>query len=263
MNEMRERLLGLTNANELPFRARGEHHTRLEAFCDAVLAFAITLSVLSLEVPHDSTELLNMFRGMLSFAATFIILFWIWSIQNRGCRRFGLDDIRTHWTMAGILFVALVFTYPLKFMMGSYLDPLLGAHTMEMHHEDLSRVYALYSCGFSALTGFFWSLYRRAWDLRDVLELDEPERFDTKQQMRTFRVQAVFGVVLAALLVVIDIPHEWPRPLRLTLLLSALVGVLAVSAYLLHVVYRLQRDKKAFLAKWHARGSHDAKEELA
>jgi hypothetical protein len=253
MNEMRERLFRSTNASELPFRARGEHHTRLEAFCDAVLAFAITLSVLSLEVPHDSKELLNMFRGMLSFGVTFTILFWIWSMQNRWCRRFGLDDQRTHWTMAGILFVELVFTYPLKFMMGSFLDPLLGAHTMQMHDEDLSSVYALYSGGFSALSGLFWSLYRRAWDLRDVLELDEAERFDTQQQLWTFRVQAIFGVVMAALLMVIEIPRTLPRPLRMTLLLSALAGVLAASAYLLLGVYRVKRDKKAFLAKWHAR----------
>ena len=257
MNEIRERLARITDPSELPYHARGEHHTRLEAFSDAVLAFAITLSVLSLEVPHDSGELLKMFRGMLSFGVTFVVLFWIWSMQNRWCRRFGLDDLRTHWTMAGILFVALVFTYPLKFMMGAYLDPLLGGHTMAMHHEDLSRIYAMYSGGFAALAGLFWSLYRRAWDLRDALALDEAERFDTQQQLRTFGTQAGFGVLMAALLMVLDMPHDWPKAGRITLLLAALATVIAASVWLLLGVARLQRDKKAFLAKWRARAAQE------
>ena len=63
MNEMRARLARLADPNELPFRARGEHHLRSDAFGDAVLAFGVTLSVLSLEVAHDSHELLGRLRA--------------------------------------------------------------------------------------------------------------------------------------------------------------------------------------------------------
>ena len=66
MNEMRARLPRLADPNELPFRARGGHHTRSDAFGDAVLSYGVTLSVRSLEVPHDSHELLGRLRAFLT-----------------------------------------------------------------------------------------------------------------------------------------------------------------------------------------------------
>ena len=66
MNEMRARLARLADPNELPFRARGGHLTRLDAFCDAVLSYGVTLSVLSLEVAYDPHELLGLLRGFLT-----------------------------------------------------------------------------------------------------------------------------------------------------------------------------------------------------
>ncbi len=252
MNEMRERVRRHTERNELPYRPRGEHHTRLEAFSDAVLAFAMTLSVLSLEIPHDSQELVHLFRSLPSFLLTFGVLFGVWTAMNRWCRRFGLEDTRTIWTFGAILFIVVFYTYPLKFLAAARLDSLFGAHTVEMRTEDSGAVLALYGVGYGVLCLLFWSLYRHAWSLRDVLELDEPERLDTQLQMRSWLGSSGFGVLLVALLPMPALRLVAKGP-RIAIVLVVLAVMLGWTAVFFRNLARIQAEKKRFLAGWRAR----------
>jgi protein-S-isoprenylcysteine O-methyltransferase Ste14 len=56
------------------FRLRGLGEvSRIEALSDGVIAFAITLLVVSLEVPRTFDELLVTMRGFLAFAAAVFV----------------------------------------------------------------------------------------------------------------------------------------------------------------------------------------------
>ena len=74
------------------FRLRGREVTRLESFSDAVFAFALTLLVVSLDVPKTFTDLVTTMRGFPAFALCFLLLALIWNGHYRYCRRYGLDD---------------------------------------------------------------------------------------------------------------------------------------------------------------------------
>ena len=58
------------------FRWRGEDVWRMEGFADA--AFAVTLLVVSLEMPEIFEELLDTMRGFLAFAICFVLLMSVW-----------------------------------------------------------------------------------------------------------------------------------------------------------------------------------------
>ncbi len=97
-------------------RWRSHEPTRLETFSDAVFAFAVTLIIVSLEVPKSFDELFETMKGFLSFGVCFTVLFLIWNNQNIFFRRFGLVDAYTTTLNGFLLFVVLTYTYPLKFL---------------------------------------------------------------------------------------------------------------------------------------------------
>jgi hypothetical protein len=95
---------------------RGREVTRLQGFSDAVFGFALTLLVVSLEVPRSFDQLWHAMLGLPAFAASFAIVLWIWWEHHEFFRRYGLDDGPTVVLNALLLFVVLFYVYPLKFM---------------------------------------------------------------------------------------------------------------------------------------------------
>src|SRR4026207_1732596 len=101
------------------FRMRGQDVTRLEGFSDAVFGFALTLLVVSLEVPRSYDELMGIMSGFMPFACCFALLIWIGHEHNMFFRRYGLQDGVTVFLNGSLLFVVLFYVYPLKFMFDS------------------------------------------------------------------------------------------------------------------------------------------------
>src|ERR1700752_4048886 len=97
---------------ELYFRWRGGEITRLEAFCDVVFGFALTLLVVSLEVPRNYEELMSAMRGFVPFAVCFAQLVMIWRAHYIFSRRYGLEDRYTVFLNVALLFVVLFYVYP-------------------------------------------------------------------------------------------------------------------------------------------------------
>ena len=59
------------------FRIRGAEVSRIERFSDAVFGFAVTLLVVSLQVPLTFDNLVGVLRGLPAFAVWFALLVWI------------------------------------------------------------------------------------------------------------------------------------------------------------------------------------------
>src|ERR671928_540454 len=121
--------LARRGVGEEGFRWRGEDVSRIEGFSDAVFGFAVTLLVVSLEVPNTFDELLATMRGFFAFAICFGMFYQVWYDHYKFFRRYGLDDNFTIHLSALLLFVVLFYIYPLKFLFSALMDQLLGFST--------------------------------------------------------------------------------------------------------------------------------------
>lgn len=101
---------------ERDFRWRGGDVSRLEGLTDAVFALAMTLLVVSLEVPKSFAQLAEAFYQAPVFLACFAILFYCWHAHFQFHRRYGMEDPLTLFYNAILLFLVALYVYPLKFL---------------------------------------------------------------------------------------------------------------------------------------------------
>jgi uncharacterized membrane protein len=193
---------GLTRrqGGEEDFRWRGEDVSRIEGFSDAVFAFAVTLLVVSLEVPKTFDELLATMRGFFAFAICFALLLTVWYDHYKFFRRYGLNDTPTRWLNSTLLFLMLLYVYPLKFLFTMLIDEWLGFGNSEMiEASQIPLLLVIYGAGFVAIQLVFFLMYLRAYSLRTALELDSQELSVTREEMQGFFLNVLVGLVSVAI----------------------------------------------------------------
>jgi len=180
--------------------ARRHEITRLEGFSDAVFGFALTLLVVSLEVPRSYDELMDLMGGFLSFACCFTLLLWIWHEHNTFFRRYGLQDGPTVVINGALLFTVLFYVYPLKFMFDSMFARFMPTRhpPVPMVLYQLANASAIYAAGFVVMMLMFVLMYSRAHARRRELGLTELEVFDLKALRGHHIVSVSVGCVALA-----------------------------------------------------------------
>jgi uncharacterized membrane protein len=162
--------------------------SRIEGLSDAVFGFALTLLVVSLEVPKRFVELQARMHGFVGFAVCFVMLMLIWHTQYLHFRRYGLDDRVAFLLNAALLFVVAFYIYPLKFLATTFINAVTGYRELDasgqvivpMRFEDWRPLMLIYSAGFTALYAIFALLYVHAYRQRDALALDAMEVHETR-----------------------------------------------------------------------------------
>jgi uncharacterized membrane protein len=165
---------------------------RIEGFSDAVFAFAITLLVVSLEVPKSFEELLHMMRGFPAFAISFALLFQIWWRHYRFFRSYDLEDGTVIVLTGFLLFVVLFYVYPLKFVWALVVSQFQRDQAITIAIEQGPLLMVIYGAGVIAVFATLALLYGHAYRLRAALELTAPEVSDTRiETMRNAAIAAI------------------------------------------------------------------------
>jgi hypothetical protein len=249
------------------FRWRSREIARIEGFSDACFGFAVTLLIISLEVPKTSTELFEAMHGFIPFLATFWVLAGIWYAQFLFFRRYGLEDRVTVILNLVLLFTVLFFVYPLKFLFTVMIaDPrmrmtLATAHGVEpvILPQHKPYLFLIFGLGFGAVFAVFLLLYRHAYTLREELGLNELEIFETRHSIRAQYFAIATGVAYVGLALVMALPHA-TRPQKI-LTVSLLVVCMIVLFTLIGWMLQMRRRRKKWVDAW--RAEHHGAETVA
>ena len=207
---IREKLINRGVGDNRKFRWRSHEISRIEGLSDAVFAFAVTLLVVSLEVPKTFDELMEVMHGFGAFAICFALLIVVWFNQYKFFRRYGMQDTLTILLNTVLLFVVLFYVYPLKYVF-TFLISIFTRHNADVrlpdgtmgsmveNAEQVGSLMIIFGIGYIAVFGVFVLLYWHAYRRRSQLELNELEEFDTRTDIR----ESLLNVAIAGVSVTI------------------------------------------------------------
>lgn len=201
------------------FRYRGKNQTRLEAFTDAAFALGITLIVLSSSVPNTFDELWMSLKEVLPFGLCVVLVMVIWYQHYVFFLRYGLQDIRTITYNTFLIFLILIYVYPLKFLFvvlfGLYAGLLTGNREMITYTftevidmGDTRYLMMIYGIGATLIFGTFCLMYLHALKKKVDLELDEYEIFETVTTLKVNFLLA-FIPLISSLIAITGLFGNW------------------------------------------------------
>jgi uncharacterized membrane protein len=209
---MIRKMLGGHN-HSLPKNAvRNYEVQRIETFSDGVFAFAVTLLIVSLEVPKSFEELMINMRGFFAFGASFLLLVFIWNEQHIFFRRYGLDDSITITLNVLLLFIVLFYVYPLKFLFTLiFSDQIYGRNNspLKISQNQLPLLMRIYTLGYLSIYSLFLFMYLHALKMAKKLELTALEIFQCKTSFYKQLIMVIIGVMAFLLAIILPPDLSW------------------------------------------------------
>lgn len=208
------------------FRLRGLNMTRLETYLDAAFAFATTLLIISIgSIPKNYQELIFALKDIPAFAASFASIAFLWASHRHWSRRYGLEDTTSIVISLILVFIMLVYVYPLKIIFSALFAWISNGwlptlFTLESRSE-LINIFIIYGLGYASLMIMFVLLYFHAYKIKDQLLLNVREKIETEGNVTSFLVQAATGLMSAC--------FAWLMP--------ASIGIFAGFVYVLLPVF--------------------------
>jgi uncharacterized membrane protein len=234
------------------FRIRGVQPTRVDAFVDAAFAFAVTLLVISIgHVPHSVGELIQALRGVPAFAASFFVIGRFWQAHRDWSRHYGIDDRFATRLALALVFIVLVYVYPLRMVAELTLAGLSNGVLAEMPVEinsvaELRTLYAIFGVGYMLTALIFLALHRHALSLAAAIGLSPAERIRT--QTLCTRWRAVIAIAMLSTLLGLFLPMGQGESVPL----DSVPGFLYLFVYVAFVVLA-RRERRALAALGSAR----------
>lgn len=222
-----------TPRDAMGFRHRGERTTRLEAFVDAAFAFSLSLVVIASASDIDTPEgLRNALKQVPAFAACFWLLATFWRGHVDWSERFGLDDARSRQFSLLLIFLVLIFVFPLKIVFSVFFAWISGgalpAGISFRSMDDVRLMFQMFAVAFGSMGAVLVLLNRQAWRKREALGLDAREIDSLRLVMSLWGLLPAFALLSLGL-------SFWDAGLR--------YGAPGMIFFAMHVVQNLLRAR--------------------
>ena len=194
------------------FRLRGTQMSRLETFADAAFAFAVTLLVISFdEIPATYEELVGALKSVPAFAASFAIIVMFWVAHRSWSVRYGLDDATSTVLTMLLVFIIMVYVYPLRAMMAAWLNGMTGswvpAELQFGSQEQVRGMFLIYGAGWLSANGTLVLMNLHALRKAESLHLSPQEIFSTRSTVQAWSLVGLFG--LFSMIIAVSVPDRW------------------------------------------------------
>lgn len=197
------------------FRYRGGENTRIEAFTDAAFAFAVTLLMIGGgRVPGNVAQLIGMLPQVPGYAASFALLCLFWHAHYTWYRRYGIEDGRSVLLSLLLVFLVLIYVYPLRMMFDTsfVIGPAQQAGVAVRSGADWRTIYQVFGIAYTSMAAVFIAFYAHALGRREELALSVRETALTRLGVWRWVMQCAVGI-LSALLATYFIRSDSPSPL--------------------------------------------------
>lgn len=179
---------------------RGDKVTRLETFVDAAFAFAVTLLVIAGDQIPTSIAMLNeALKQIPTYAASFALIMQFWMNHADWSRRFGLEDAVSERLSLLLVFVLLIFVYPLKMVFSSFFALISGGFLPAQFSistwSEVPILFQTFAVGFGSMALITSLLFWRALKLGPSLGFTTVELGYAKYKQLMWIMVVLFCII--------------------------------------------------------------------
>ncbi|MEO0346392.1 MAG: TMEM175 family protein [Pseudomonadota bacterium] len=194
------------------FYNRGRDTTRLEGFIDAAFAFALTLLVISFDaVPTSYDELITALKAVPAFLFGFLILGMFWIAHRNWSIRYGLDTTFSILVSLALVFILLVYVYPLRAMATAAIHGMTNGWVPSEFSiqtpEQARGLFVIYGVGFVTSNLCVVLLYWHAARQTAQIHLTAEERFITWGDVVAWSMVGSVGLV--SIVLALTVPADY------------------------------------------------------
>ena len=166
---------------------------------DAAFAFALTLLLIAGDhIPSSVHALVEALKELPASALSFMLILKFWSGHVRWTKRYGLDDALTNRLSLLLVFLVLMFVYPMRMVFDALCNQLSRGFlpaTFDAGVTDIPVLFIVFGLAFGSMSLVMSSLYQHAWQQRDALELSEAERIHTRVDGLSWLLASVMAAI--------------------------------------------------------------------